>query len=73
VLISGIVALTLSPMISARVLRSSKQQGRFEHAVEASSVAGAGLRSRAAWLARLPERHGAGGLAIIGSIYIMYT
>jgi multidrug efflux pump len=34
VLISGVVALTLSPMISARVLKAHGQQGRFEVAVE---------------------------------------
>ena len=34
VLISGVVALTLSPMLSSRVLRTSSGEGRFEHAVE---------------------------------------
>ncbi|MFU8817124.1 MAG: efflux RND transporter permease subunit, partial [Pseudomonadales bacterium] len=34
VLISGIVALTLSPMLSALVLKTSAEQGRFERAVE---------------------------------------
>lgn len=34
VLISGIVALTFSPMLSAMVLKSSAEQGRFERAVE---------------------------------------
>jgi len=34
VLISGVVALTLSPMLSARVLKGHGQQGRFEQAVE---------------------------------------
>ncbi len=34
VLISGVVALTLSPMLSARVLKPSGQQGRFEQWVE---------------------------------------
>ncbi|VAW80487.1 RND efflux system, inner membrane transporter [hydrothermal vent metagenome] len=34
VLISGIVALTLSPMLSTRVLKSSGQQGKFEQWVE---------------------------------------
>jgi multidrug efflux pump len=34
VLISGVVALTLSPMISARVLRPAGNQGRFEAWVE---------------------------------------
>jgi len=34
VLISGIVALTLSPMLSAKVLKEHGQQGRFEQWVE---------------------------------------
>lgn len=34
VLISGIVALTLSPMLSARVLKSRRESGRFEQWVE---------------------------------------
>ncbi|TVS12725.1 MAG: multidrug efflux protein [Gammaproteobacteria bacterium] len=34
VLISGIVALTFSPMLSSMVLKTSAEQGRFERAVE---------------------------------------
>jgi len=34
VLVSGVVALTLSPMLSAKVLRPAGDAGRFEHAVE---------------------------------------
>jgi len=34
VLISGVVALTLSPMLSSRVLKASSGEGRFERAVE---------------------------------------
>ncbi len=34
VLISGIVALTFSPMLSSLVLKTSAEQGRFEQAVE---------------------------------------
>ncbi len=34
VLISGVVALTLSPMLSARVLKPHGAPGRFEHGVE---------------------------------------
>ncbi|HXV87183.1 MAG TPA: efflux RND transporter permease subunit, partial [Gemmatimonadales bacterium] len=35
VLISGIVALTLTPMLSARILRATKRETRFQHAVGA--------------------------------------
>jgi len=34
VVISGIVALTLAPMLASRVLVESSREGRFEHAVE---------------------------------------
>ncbi|MDT8386269.1 MAG: efflux RND transporter permease subunit [Thiogranum sp.] len=34
VVISGVVALTLSPMLSSRVLKAHGQQGRFEQSVE---------------------------------------
>jgi multidrug efflux pump len=34
VLVSGVVALTLSPMLSSRVLVASSREGRFEQAVE---------------------------------------
>ena len=73
VLISGIVALTLSPMISARVLRSSKQQSRFEHAVERffQSLARVYGRALHGWL-RYPSATVLVALAIIGSIYVMY-
>ena len=36
VLISGVVALTLSPMLSSRVLRSHDKEGRFEQQVESA-------------------------------------
>jgi multidrug efflux pump len=35
VLISGVVALTLTPMLSAKILRATHRQSRFEHAVGA--------------------------------------
>jgi multidrug efflux pump len=73
VLISGIVALTLSPMISARVLHSSKQQSRFEHAVERFFQWLARVYGRAlhGWL-RYPSATVLVALVIIGSIYVMY-
>ena len=74
VLISGVVALTLSPMISARVLHSSQDEGRFEHAVEAffqwlSRVYGKALHG---WL-RTPAVTVLIALAVIAGIYVMYT
>jgi multidrug efflux pump len=37
VLVSGVVALTLSPMLAGKVLKPHGQQGRFEQAVEHAS------------------------------------
>ena len=74
VLISGVVALTLSPMISARVLHSSKEEGRFEHAVERffqwlARIYGQSLRG---WL-RYPGITLLVAVAVVGSIYVMYN
>jgi multidrug efflux pump len=44
VLVSGVVALTLSPMLSSRVLKAHGQQGRFEQWVEH-------------WFSRLADRY----------------
>jgi len=74
VLISGIVALTLSPMLSARVLHSSKEEGRFEHAVESFFQWLARVYGRAlhGWL-RYPAVTLLVALVVIASIYAMYT
>jgi len=74
VLISGVVALTLSPMISARVLHARQEEGRFEHAVEGffqwlARVYGRGLHG---WL-RYPSVTVLVALAVVGSIYAMYS
>jgi len=73
VLISGIVALTLSPMISARVLRTGGQQGRFELGVEHffQRLAASYGRLLHGWL-RWPAVTLLVAAAVIGSIYVMY-
>ncbi|MGB5640861.1 MAG: efflux RND transporter permease subunit [Sedimenticolaceae bacterium] len=74
VLISGVVALTLSPMLSSKVLRPAGNPGRFERAVEHFFE----------WLSALYLRRLHGALnympvtmlfaaAILGSIYFMFT
>jgi len=74
VLISGVVALTLSPMISARVLHSSKQEGRFEHGVERFFQWLARNYGKAlhGWL-RYPGVTVLVAVAVIASIYLMYS
>jgi multidrug efflux pump len=74
VLISGVVALTLSPMIAARVLHASKEASRFEQQVERFFAALARLygRALARWL-KYPGVTVLVALVVIGSIYAMYS
>ena len=74
VLISGVVALTLSPMLSSKVLRPAGSEGRFERAVERFFT---GLAERYRRLL-----HGSldympvtllFGAAILASIYFMFA
>ncbi len=74
VLISGIVALTLSPMISARVLRPAGQQGHFERNVEhffegLARLYGRGLR----WWIQYSSGTVLVGLVVVASIWAMYS
>ncbi|MGR6034595.1 MAG: efflux RND transporter permease subunit, partial [Candidatus Nitrosoglobus sp.] len=73
VLISGVVALTLSPMLSSKILKPAGEGGRFEQFVERS------LMQLAGYYQRLLHRFLDNLLAIIvfagvmlGSIYFMY-
>ncbi|MCF1183569.1 efflux RND transporter permease subunit [Marichromatium gracile] len=74
VLVSGVVALTLSPMLAGRVLHASSEQSRFEQGVErffgwlSNSYRGLLVR----WL-RYPSVTLLVAVALLGSIYVMYT
>lgn len=73
VLISGIVALTLSPMLASKVLASGAKQGRFEQWVE-HAFEGLAKRYRRllhGWL-RYPSVTILVALVILGAIYAMY-
>ncbi|NBC48471.1 MAG: MMPL family transporter [Gammaproteobacteria bacterium] len=74
VLISGVVALTLSPMISARVLHSSKEEGRFEHLVEQffQGLARAYGKALHGWL-RYPSVTVLVAVAVVAGVYAMYS
>jgi multidrug efflux pump len=74
VLISGIVALTLSPVLSSRVLKPYGQQGRFEQWVEHwfERLAGAYQRRLHATLESLPVTL-LFAAAVLVSIYFMFT
>jgi multidrug efflux pump len=74
VLISGIVALTLSPMLSSKVLRPAGQQGRFEGMVEHffDGLANFYLRRLQSALTYLPATL-LFALVILVSIWFMFT
>ncbi|MEY6431994.1 efflux RND transporter permease subunit [Thioalkalicoccus limnaeus] len=74
VLISGVVALTLSPMLASRALRTGKEQGRFEQAVEHffTWLAEAYRRTLHRWL-EFPSVTILVAIAVLTSIYAMYS
>jgi len=74
VLISGIVALTLSPMLSSKVLQPAGNPGRFERAVEHffERLAGFYLRRLQSALTYLPATM-LFAAVVLGSIYFMFT
>jgi len=74
VLISGVVALTLSPMLSSKVLRPAGNPGGFEKAVEHffDRLAAVYLRRLQGALNYLPATL-LFALAILGSIYFMFV
>ncbi|HEY9198263.1 MAG TPA: efflux RND transporter permease subunit [Gammaproteobacteria bacterium] len=73
VVISGVVALTLSPMLSAKVLKPHGAPGRFEHAVERffTRLADAYQRRLHATLDAVPVVV-VFAAAILASIYFMF-
>ncbi len=74
VLISGVVALTLSPMISARVLAPAGRQGRFEQKVEHFFEGLSRVYARLlAWWIRYPSGTVLVALVVIASIGAMYS
>ena len=74
VLVSGIVALTLSPMLSAAALRAGNQQGRLEVLVEHffARLAGTYRRLLQGWL-RFPSATVLVALVVLLAIYAMYS
>jgi len=74
VLVSGVVALTLSPMLSALVLRSGGEQSAFERGVEHvfEALARGYRRLLHGWL-RYPSATLLVALAVVGAIYAMYS
>jgi multidrug efflux pump len=73
VLISGVVALTLSPMISARVLRPAGNRALRADRRALLRRPGAGLRGAAGWWIRYPSSTVLVALVVIASIGAMYS
>jgi multidrug efflux pump len=74
VVVSGIVALTLSPMLAGRVLRAGSQQSRFERGVE--HAFGSLANGYRRWLHRWLDYPGVTllvAVVILGAIYGMYS
>ena len=74
VLISGVVALTLSPMLSSKVLQPAGKQGRFEHWVERffDGLSSFYLRRLQGALNYLPATL-LFAVVVLGSIWFMFT
>ncbi len=74
VLVSGVVALTLSPMLAGRVLRAGSEQGRFERGVERvfSALARGYRRLLHRWL-RYPGGTLLIAILVLAAIYGMYS
>jgi multidrug efflux pump len=74
VLVSGVVALTLSPMLSARVLKPAGAPGRFEHAVERFFL-GLAERYRRALHQGLeyPSVTAVFAVVVLASVYFMFA
>ena len=74
VLVSGVVALTLSPMLSGKVLHRQREPGRFEAAVERffASLAGAYERRLHRTLDFIPVTMIFAGVILV-SIYFMFV
>ncbi len=73
VLVSGVVALTLSPMLAARALRAGGQQGRFELAVEhAFESLARGYKSLLHGWLKFPSITLLVAVVVIAATYAMY-
>ena len=74
VLISGIVALTLTPMLSAKILRVSKRESAFHRRVHTDLTRITNLYGRMLAAAlRRPSAVIAGGVALMASAVLLYN
>ncbi len=74
VLISGVVALTLSPMLCSRALKPAGSAGRFEQGVARFfDWLAAAYRRGLHWVLAFPSVVLIFGLLVLGSIYLMFV
>ena len=75
VTVSGIIALTLSPMMCSRVFRASQEEGRFTHWLDRvfARVRGGYHRLLASWLETWPVLVVLGVVLLGGAVYLFMT
>ncbi|MDB6092424.1 MAG: multidrug efflux protein [Gammaproteobacteria bacterium] len=75
VTISGVIALTLSPMMCSKIFRPDQDEGRFAHFVDRqfSRLRGAYRRGLARWLETWQVLVALGALMLCGTVYLFMT
>ena len=74
VLISGVVALTLSPMLSGRVLRPAGEEGRFERGVGGFfRWLAEGYRRSLRWVLEYPSAVLLFAAVVLGAIWVLFA
>jgi multidrug efflux pump len=75
VTISGIIALTLSPMMCSKILRSDAEENRFTHFLDRqfSRLRNAYKRGLSRWLDTWQVLVALGALMLVGTVYLFMT
>ena len=75
VTVSGVIALTLSPMMCSRVFRTEQEEGRFTHFLDRAfaRVRGAYSRTLSSWLTTWPVVVVFGALILPGVAFLFLT
>ena len=74
VLISGVVALTLAPMLASRVLKSKESEGRFEKLVEDFfEILASSYRKILHWVLEYPSAIMLFAVLVLASLYLMFA
>ncbi len=74
VLVSGVVALTLAPMLASRVLRSKESESRFEKLVEhLFGMLASRYRKALHWVLEYPSAIMLFSVLVLASLYLMFA